>query len=120
MYVLIELIVGLEYEEIELPIKFDTDYAIGPGGNETARDQLREAINTDRTAVILDQEQIERFALEESKVFAWDSTKRVYAVNAYHQLHCLVSISLPSFVDGLCRVLSYQTEKPLFCFDGLF
>jgi len=80
---------GLEYNAIGTPITYEGIYSIGPDGNETARDELWEAINIDRSVIVLDQEEAQRLGLEATDTFAWDSTKKVYIVNAFHQLHCL-------------------------------
>jgi len=66
-----------------------TPYAT-PHENNTARDELWETLAIDRGAVAVDQETIEKHDLPDSMVFPWDTTKKVYIINAYHQLHCLV------------------------------
>ena len=81
--------VGLVPNAFERTMSILTPYAT-PHENNTARDELWETLAIDRGAVAVDQETIEKHDLPDSMVFPWDTTKKVYIINAYHQLHCLV------------------------------
>lgn len=78
--------VGLHRNAITKKTGIATDYSI----NTTLRDQKWADIKYDRGAVILDEKTVSQNKMENTLIFPWDSTKRVYIVKAYHQLHCLV------------------------------
>jgi len=109
---------GLEYN-LGTPITYDGNFSKGPDGNETARDELWEAINVDRSAVVLDQEEAESWGLEATDIFAWDSSKRVYLVNGYHQLHCLKSLYFAVTDDYKDNPRSQNYEHLFHCLDAL-
>ena len=81
--------VGLVPNAFERTMSILTPYAT-PHENNTARDQLWDDIAVDRGAVAVDEKTVAEYGLPNSMVFPWDSTKQVYIVNAFHQLHCLV------------------------------
>jgi hypothetical protein len=50
-------------------------------------------IVVDRGTILVDNETVSRLGLDEqARNFPWETSKRVYYLNAFHQLHCLVSI----------------------------
>lgn len=63
--------------------------------NETLRDELWSPINIDRSVIVLDQEEAERLGLEDTEIFVWNPTKRVYVVNAFHQQYFAFTVPGP-------------------------
>ncbi|CAG8955432.1 hypothetical protein HYFRA_00010297 [Hymenoscyphus fraxineus] len=57
--------------------------------NETARDSAWDSIDVDRTIIAIDHDEAVALGLPPTEVFPLDERKDIYAVNAYHQLHCL-------------------------------
>jgi len=86
-----------EYARIEeLPIKwarFDwwTEYS---DKNETKVDELWDAILPSHGFVAMDRQWAAEHHWPESMRLPNDSTKGVYLLEAYHQMHCIVSLSL--------------------------
>ncbi|CAG8971637.1 hypothetical protein HYALB_00003105 [Hymenoscyphus albidus] len=57
--------------------------------NETARYSAWNSIDVDRTIIAIDHDEAVALGLPATEVFPLDERKDIYAVNAYHQLHCL-------------------------------
>lgn len=64
--------------------------------NDTVRNAAWDSIDVDRTIVALDREEAVALGLEPSAKFPWDEGKDMYALSAFHQLHCMVSLSKQS------------------------
>lgn len=58
------------------------------------RDELWSNLKYDRGVVFVDKETISELGLDETMTFPWNENKGVYILNAFHQIHCLVSKSL--------------------------
>ncbi|KAF4618395.1 hypothetical protein G7Y89_g14907 [Cudoniella acicularis] len=85
------------YNSIQTSIRQNTPYSSLPNISDSMRDEMWNSINIDRAVVVIDQKEVERLGLpaDEAQRFIWDSTKRVYVVNAFHQLHCLELLFSP-------------------------
>lgn len=86
----------------------DTPYD-DPKLNGTLQSELWNLIDADRGIILMDQEHIDELGLDDSQSFPWDPSKKVYLVNAYHQLHCLVSLMLQT--NTVCLLLIYLYRK---------
>ena len=62
-------------------------------GNKTPRQELWDDIEIAPGLVALENEFVESKHLPRAQGFPWDSNKSVYVLQAYHNLHCLVSIT---------------------------
>ena len=62
--------------------------------NETARNELWEAINIDAGMIAVSDSFVEEKDLPESQRFVWDQSKSVYLLNGHHTLHCVVSLAI--------------------------
>lgn len=62
------------------------------GPNETLTNEAWDAINFDAGSIALDDAYVESLGLPIAQRFPWDDTKGLYFLNAYHGVHCLVSI----------------------------
>lgn len=57
----------------------------------TLTDERWKALSADDGIVAVDREWAAREGLPPSEnVFPWDSSKRIYLLNGYHGIHCLV------------------------------
>ena len=72
------------------------------GDNETQQDELWENTNYDAGNIALDDVYAKEMGLPRAQRFPWDSSKGIYLINAYHNLHCVV-----------CFILS-STSRPLY------
>lgn len=59
--------------------------------NQTLADDLWEALDTNPTAVALKDEYAKKIGLDLEVRFPWDDEMSVYSIQAFHQIHCLVS-----------------------------
>ena len=67
--------------------------AYGPKiGTWEERDKLWAALDMDPTMVALPDDFAAERGLPKAERFPWDKSKGVYQLEAFHQLHCLVSI----------------------------
>ena len=69
--------------------------------NETARDLMWEAINIDDGMVALPDDLVAEKGLPVAQRFPWDSSKGIYLLNGYHNLHCVVSSTYYSILPLL-------------------
>ncbi|KAM3073409.1 hypothetical protein ACMFMG_004692 [Clarireedia jacksonii] len=112
-------IVGILPNTMERTISDITPFSVRRENN-SARDALWNSLATDRGVVAVDQETVAKHGLTETIVFPWDTTKRVYIVIAFHQLHCLKLL-----YQTLTSVYYGETlEKPVYehcvhCLDQL-
>lgn len=82
---------GLLPNTVKQTISGQTLYSHPPELNQTLRDEMWGNMKYDRGLVFVDKETIQDLGLDETKTFPWDVSKGVYLVNAFHQIHCLVS-----------------------------
>jgi hypothetical protein len=60
--------------------------------DENIRDHLWDRIDIDSGLVAVNKSWAKEMGLPEGTTFPWNTDKALYFVNAYHSLHCLVSI----------------------------
>lgn len=72
-------------------------WTLETGINETAQNELWDATGYDRGNIALDDEYAKSMDLPRSQRFPWDASKGIYYINAYHNLHCVVSSHLDPF-----------------------
>ena len=82
-------LVNLKYSQ-ELPLPSDTQYCTTP--NETHMDFLWESVGDFPGLVALDANFVREKQLPATYEFPWDSSKGVYILASWHNLHCLVRI----------------------------
>lgn len=58
--------------------------------NETEQNELWKNTNYDRGSIALDDDYAQGMGLPRAQRFPWDSSKGIYLINAYHNLHCVV------------------------------
>lgn len=70
--------------------------------NETLKDQLWHDINVDHGVVALSDDWVAQHGLRSAQRFPWDTTKGIYILHGFHNLHCLkiVHISLGEYRRG--------------------
>ena len=70
------------------------------------------SIKWDRGMVVVDEETVVLLSLDErARPFPWNPSKRVYVLNTFHQLHCLVSIVIFLFrttIDLFCSIVGWN------------
>lgn len=60
--------------------------------NETAQNILwNEESSYDKGNIALDDDYAKSMQLPRAQRFPWDASKGIYLINAYHNLHCVVS-----------------------------
>ena len=86
---------------------FKFPYASGYGPteitNHSLADELWEAIEIDPGIVAIPLDWAEEHNIAETQPFPWDSSKGLYVINAFHNIHCLVSDSLFLFLTQNSR-----------------
>ena len=75
--------------ELSVPWVHMTEYGTD---NLTQGSRLWEAIDFNPGIVALDLEWTKEKGLPKSQPFPWDTSKGLYVLNAYHSMHCLVSM----------------------------
>ena len=75
--------------ELAIPWVQNTEFSTG---NISEASKLWEAIDFDSGVVALDLESMREEGIPQSQPFPWDHSKGLYIVNAYHSIHCLVSV----------------------------
>ncbi|KAI0165180.1 hypothetical protein GGR52DRAFT_557825 [Hypoxylon sp. FL1284] len=76
--------------------------------NETLRDELWHDINVDAAVVALSDEWAAQHGLRTAQRFPWDSSKGMYILHGFHNLHCLklVYISISEYRRGVPQTRS--------------
>lgn len=74
-----------------LPWTNTTDYT---SSNQTLSDEMFKALNTDDGVIAVDPEWAAARGLPPSTGrFPWDTEKRLYVINGYHGIHCIVNLA---------------------------
>jgi len=87
--------------------------------NETLRDQAWHNIDIDRAIVAVDHREAAALGLPATRTFPWDSGKGVYALNVYHQFHCLKLLYTTLQESRHGKSWSNEYEHLLHCLDSL-
>lgn len=61
------------------------------GTNDTEQDVLWDETSYDRGQIALSDDYARDMGLPRAQRFPWDQTKGIYLINAYHNIHCVVS-----------------------------
>jgi hypothetical protein len=75
-------------------------WGLNDPGNDTEEDELWEKTIYDAGNIALDDEYAKAMGLPRSQRFPWDTSKGIYLINAYHNLHCVVSTTFVPQVSG--------------------
>jgi hypothetical protein len=97
----------------ELKVKW-TQPSVLTSDNETERDHAWDSISYDNGIVAVPKEWAGEKGLPIGSTFPWDTSKAIYLVNGYHNLHCLVSSKFLSILKLLTT-----PEKHLSVIDGV-
>jgi hypothetical protein len=89
---LIPIAAGLAYDTL-VSYGHHTDYT---SDNKTFADEMWDNLSIDPLVIAPTPEWIEEMGLPPSWDFPWDSNRKIYFIKVFHQLHCLVSNSIPS------------------------
>lgn len=98
--------------KVPVPYTLGTPYTVED--DRERADDLWASINIDAGVVALSDSFVSAKGLPEAMRFPWDHTRGIYFVNAYHNLHCLVSNSkiLPE-ASRWALLSDWVTEKDL-------
>ena len=77
--------------DLPKPFIHTTEYS---SGNLSEVQNLWDAISFDEGQISIPHDVAAELQLPPSQPFPWDSTRGIYLINAYHNIHCLVSVSL--------------------------
>lgn len=80
----------LTNNEIETEYIMYSEYA---NLNATERDQLWEPVGEDSGTVAVPKTWAIQMGLPQGREVPWNSSQALYAINAYHSLHCIVCFS---------------------------
>lgn len=70
------------------------------GANETDQELLWDETSYDRGQIALADDYAKEMGLPRAQRFPWDQSKGIYLINAYHNIHCVVSQSSEDLVEG--------------------
>ena len=85
---LIQILAGL-VRDIPVSWTHHTPFT-GQEGNQTEADRSWDNISVDAGSVALSDSYSRSMGLPEAQRFPWDTSKGLYLLNGYHNLHCLV------------------------------
>ena len=92
-------------EEKWIPYLWYSDYSDGHGETTEAIDQAWDNIVAAHGIVALDHQWAAERALPPSHSLPSDHSKGVYILDAYHQIHCLVDMTLPKMIFWILIVI---------------
>ncbi|MCJ1383298.1 hypothetical protein MMC17_006411 [Xylographa soralifera] len=102
--------------DLSRPMTHMTEYG---GPNMTLTGPLWEAIEFDPGLVALPYEWTDKKGLPRGQKFPWDTSKGIYVLNGYHNLHCLKVIHLYLTEVTLQKPTTYPLAHITHCLDNL-
>jgi len=105
---------GLLPAELTVPWRWSTEFS----SDDILESSKRwDTISFDAGVVALDDDFVKRKSLPASARFAWDASKSVYLVNAFHCLHCTKTIHTSLMEFKLGKPRTYPFDHNIHCLD---
>ena len=94
---------------ISVPYTLEGPYSVAK--DRERADKLWSELGIDAGVVALSDSYVSEKGLPEAMRFPWDDTKGVYFVNAYHNLHCLVSTTYGPLGENFAKSLILRKKS---------